>query len=173
MRPFSTRLCHSSAEGLRCVKNSTLHQCDQKSKKPFLRTAHLICLVKSIPRTQKPLKSAPLAKNSTLCNVLLWIVKQFDMLAKKNEGIGFLEHLESLIQDRKVNPEEGSYTSHLFNKGINKIAQKVGEEAVDDFTADVRSTRRLGQLGDRERLPLVEQVGRRTSSSCACRSLSR
>ena len=36
-----------------------------------------------------------------------------------------------IIVDRKNNPSEKSYTSSLFNKGINKIAQKVGEEAVE------------------------------------------
>jgi phosphoribosyl-ATP pyrophosphohydrolase/phosphoribosyl-AMP cyclohydrolase len=43
----------------------------------------------------------------------------------------FLEHLESVIRDRKNNPSAKSYTSELFAKGINKIAQKVGEEAVE------------------------------------------
>ena len=43
----------------------------------------------------------------------------------------FLEKLELVIKDRKENPSAGSYTSSLFAKGINKIAQKVGEEAVE------------------------------------------
>jgi len=43
----------------------------------------------------------------------------------------FLKKLKSIISDRKQNPVEGSYTTSLFNKGINKIAQKVGEEAVE------------------------------------------
>lgn len=43
----------------------------------------------------------------------------------------FLHYLEQVISNRKKNPVEGSYTNHLFNKGINKIAQKVGEEAVE------------------------------------------
>lgn len=46
-------------------------------------------------------------------------------------GFGFLSTLESVIKDRKENPTEGSYTSSLFEKGINKIAQKVGEEAIE------------------------------------------
>jgi phosphoribosyl-ATP pyrophosphohydrolase/phosphoribosyl-AMP cyclohydrolase len=50
---------------------------------------------------------------------------------EKNEGDAFLFHLEKVIQDRKNNPTEKSYTSSLFQKGINKIAQKVGEEAVE------------------------------------------
>jgi len=43
----------------------------------------------------------------------------------------FLMHLEQVIADRKSNPSEASYTSKLFARGINKVAQKVGEEAVE------------------------------------------
>ena len=43
----------------------------------------------------------------------------------------FLPILERTINDRKNNPSDASYTSSLFKKGINKIAQKVGEEAVE------------------------------------------
>lgn len=43
----------------------------------------------------------------------------------------FLFHLEQTIADRKANPSEASYTSKLFARGINKVAQKVGEEAVE------------------------------------------
>jgi phosphoribosyl-AMP cyclohydrolase / phosphoribosyl-ATP pyrophosphohydrolase len=42
-----------------------------------------------------------------------------------------LSSLETIIQDRKANPKKGSYTSTLFDSGMNKIAQKVGEEAVE------------------------------------------
>ena len=42
-----------------------------------------------------------------------------------------LQQLEQVIIDRKNNPTEKSYTASLFAKGINKIAQKVGEEAVE------------------------------------------
>lgn len=50
---------------------------------------------------------------------------------EKNEYADFLQQLEQIISDRKNNPSEKSYTSSLFEKGINKIAQKVGEEAVE------------------------------------------
>ena len=43
----------------------------------------------------------------------------------------FLDHLERTIQDRRDNPSEGSYTTSLLRRGINKVAQKVGEEAVE------------------------------------------
>ena len=50
---------------------------------------------------------------------------------EKNTGAGFLDKLEAIIHDRKNNPENNSYVSGLFKKGINKIAQKVGEEAIE------------------------------------------
>ena len=48
-----------------------------------------------------------------------------------NESTNFIEKLESVIEDRKINPSDSSYVSSLFKKGTNKIAQKVGEEAVE------------------------------------------
>jgi phosphoribosyl-AMP cyclohydrolase / phosphoribosyl-ATP pyrophosphohydrolase len=51
---------------------------------------------------------------------------------KNNPGqAGWLNHLKAVIRDRKNNPSEKSYTASLFEKGTNKIAQKVGEEAVE------------------------------------------
>jgi len=52
---------------------------------------------------------------------------------EKNEAraVNFLHQLEDIIVQRKNNPQEGSYTTSLFNKGTHKIAQKVGEEAVE------------------------------------------
>jgi phosphoribosyl-AMP cyclohydrolase / phosphoribosyl-ATP pyrophosphohydrolase len=44
---------------------------------------------------------------------------------------GWLNHLKAVIRDRKNNPSGKSYTASLFEKGTNKIAQKVGEEAVE------------------------------------------
>ncbi|HOK52288.1 MAG TPA: phosphoribosyl-ATP diphosphatase, partial [Bacteroidales bacterium] len=43
----------------------------------------------------------------------------------------FLTYLQDLIDSRKKDLPEGSYTTKLFEAGINKIAQKVGEEAVE------------------------------------------
>ena len=50
---------------------------------------------------------------------------------EKNSSPDFLVTLEKIIQDRKNNPTDASYTASLFKKGINKVAQKVGEEAVE------------------------------------------
>ncbi|HEV8593869.1 MAG TPA: bifunctional phosphoribosyl-AMP cyclohydrolase/phosphoribosyl-ATP diphosphatase HisIE [Pyrinomonadaceae bacterium] len=48
-----------------------------------------------------------------------------------NVNTDFLFELEKVIEARKTNPTETSYTSKLFEKGLNKIAQKVGEEAIE------------------------------------------
>lgn len=50
---------------------------------------------------------------------------------ENNEQFGFLNVLGNIISERKKNPSKSSYTSSLFDLGINKIAQKVGEEAVE------------------------------------------
>ena len=50
---------------------------------------------------------------------------------EKIPATDFLFYLEQVIHDRREFPQEGSYTNHLFSRGINKIAQKVGEEAVE------------------------------------------
>ncbi len=47
-----------------------------------------------------------------------------------NDG-NFLHQLEKIIESRKQTKQQNSYVNSLFQKGINKIAQKVGEEAVE------------------------------------------
>ncbi|RCL66679.1 MAG: bifunctional phosphoribosyl-AMP cyclohydrolase/phosphoribosyl-ATP diphosphatase HisIE [Cryomorphaceae bacterium] len=48
-----------------------------------------------------------------------------------NKSENFIDILEGVIENRKNNLDESSYVSNLFRKGTNKIAQKVGEEAVE------------------------------------------
>jgi phosphoribosyl-AMP cyclohydrolase / phosphoribosyl-ATP pyrophosphohydrolase len=48
-----------------------------------------------------------------------------------NQSENFLNELQQLIIERKTAPVASSYTSSLFQKGINKVAQKVGEEATE------------------------------------------
>ena len=47
------------------------------------------------------------------------------------ESEGFIRELESVIKDRHEKMPEGSYTTSLFREGVNRMAQKVGEEAVE------------------------------------------
>ena len=53
----------------------------------------------------------------------------------------FLGELQSFIDRRKEEMPEGSYTTSLFNKGINKIAQKVGEEALETVIEATNGTK--------------------------------
>lgn len=52
----------------------------------------------------------------------------------------FILELENIIKDRYDNPQEGSYVNKLRNKGLNKIAQKVGEEGVETVIAALNET---------------------------------
>ena len=50
---------------------------------------------------------------------------------KEETAKGFLYELEKVIEERIAGGSENSYTSRLFKQGVNKVAQKVGEEAVE------------------------------------------
>lgn len=54
---------------------------------------------------------------------------------KKTNTYHILEDLYNVIMDRKKNPKEGSYTNYLFDKGIDKILKKCGEEAAEIIIA--------------------------------------
>ena len=57
------------------------------------------------------------------------------------ETEGFIRYLQSVIRGRHAEMPEGSYTSKLFTRGVNKIAQKVGEEAVETVIEAVAKNR--------------------------------
>lgn len=61
-----------------------------------------------------------------------------------------LDQLEAIIRDRRRRPAAGSYTNELFDAGREKIAQKVGEEAVELLIAALRQSRddQLDELAD-------------------------
>jgi phosphoribosyl-ATP pyrophosphohydrolase/phosphoribosyl-AMP cyclohydrolase len=50
---------------------------------------------------------------------------------EETTGFGVVSRLEAVISDRINNPSEKSYVSDLVSRGINKVAQKVGEEGVE------------------------------------------
>lgn len=50
---------------------------------------------------------------------------------KETNPLKVFEDVFAVIQDRKAHPKEGSYTNYLFDKGIDKILKKVGEEATE------------------------------------------
>lgn len=79
------------------------------------------------------------------------------------ENEGFIRKLQGVIQQRHRDMPEESYTTYLFNKGTNKIAQKVGEEAVETVieAIDDNKKRYLYEASDLiyHLLVLNEQMG--------------
>lgn len=63
-----------------------------------------------------------------------------------------MEELYSVVMDRKANPVEGSYTNYLLNKGTEKIAKKVGEEAVETAIAAAKKNKNevIAEIADLE-----------------------
>lgn len=76
---------------------------------------------------------------------------------------GFIRHLQAVIQQRHRDMPEGSYTTKLFIKGVKKIAQKVGEEAVESVVeaVDGNRDRFIYEASDMiyHLLVLLEQMG--------------
>ena len=62
----------------------------------------------------------------------------------------FIFELENIINDRYENPVEGSYINKMRKKGLNKIAQKVGEEGVETVIAALAETKEdlIGEASD-------------------------
>ena len=58
-------------------------------------------------------------------------------------NLGFISELQKTIKERELNPKEKSYVSNLFQKGIKKIAQKVGEEAVETIIEAMNKDEKL------------------------------
>lgn len=54
---------------------------------------------------------------------------------KNSGGYGVIDELFAVIEDRRNNPKEGSYTNYLFDKGVDKICKKIGEEAAEIIIA--------------------------------------
>ncbi|NMA67149.1 MAG: phosphoribosyl-ATP diphosphatase [Clostridiaceae bacterium] len=52
-----------------------------------------------------------------------------------------LNEVYKVVVDRKENPKEGSYTNYLFDKGVDKICKKVGEEASEVIIAAKNNSR--------------------------------
>ncbi|MBR4995818.1 MAG: bifunctional phosphoribosyl-AMP cyclohydrolase/phosphoribosyl-ATP diphosphatase HisIE [Alistipes sp.] len=76
---------------------------------------------------------------------------------------GFIRHLQAVVQQRHRDMPEGSYTTKLFIKGVKKIAQKVGEEAVESVVeaVDGNRDRFIYEASDMiyHLLVLMEQMG--------------
>jgi phosphoribosyl-ATP pyrophosphohydrolase/phosphoribosyl-AMP cyclohydrolase len=59
----------------------------------------------------------------------------FDLFQSETRQAFSLDGLVEMLRDRRENPPEGSYTSYLFQKGLDKILKKVGEESTEVIIA--------------------------------------
>ena len=69
----------------------------------------------------------------------------FNEIVKKEyvekDPLKVFDNVYKIIEDRKIHPKEGSYTNYLFNKGLDKILKKVGEEASEVIIASKNSVK--------------------------------
>lgn len=90
--------------------------------------------------------------------------------AGERAGVVFLGELARVIKDRKTNPVDGSYTSYLFEKGVDKIAKKTGEEAVETVIASKNASKEefVGECADLvyHLLVLMEEKGVSLADVC-------
>jgi len=101
----------------------------------------------------------------------------FKQIAGDKDAIGveMLGKLERIVDDRKQNPVEGSYTSYLFERGIDKIAKKAGEEAVEMVIASKNENKEelVGECADLMYHTLVLLRERGVTLSDVCTELKK
>ena len=85
-------------------------------------------------------------------------------------GAEMLGQLQRIVEDRKENPEEGSYTNYLFDKGVDKIAKKASEEPVELIIAAKNGDKEeiVGECADLfyHTLVLLANAGVKLSDVC-------
>ncbi|MFA5948203.1 MAG: bifunctional phosphoribosyl-AMP cyclohydrolase/phosphoribosyl-ATP diphosphatase HisIE [Candidatus Gracilibacteria bacterium] len=67
---------------------------------------------------------------------------KYSCFGNKENNVGFLNELFDLIKDRKEKMPNNSYTTYLFNKGLNEIVKKVGEESIETIIAAKSETKK-------------------------------
>ncbi len=78
------------------------------------------------------------------------ILDMADIKTITQKDFEFLIELEELLYDRKEEMPDGSYTTSMYKKGLDKIAQKVGEEAVETVIAskNKKDKETIGEAAD-------------------------
>ena len=95
----------------------------------------------------------------------------FNPVKEGGAGAEMLGRLQRVVEDRRDRPEEGSYTCYLFEKGVDKIAKKTGEEAVELVIAAKNGDKEeiVGECADLfyHTLVLLANAGVKLSDVCA------
>jgi phosphoribosyl-ATP pyrophosphohydrolase len=63
------------------------------------------------------------------------------LVSLQNLEVEVIQRLYEIIKDRQTHPKAGSYTNQLMDAGVDRLAQKVGEEAVELVIAATRQSR--------------------------------
>jgi len=79
--------------------------------------------------------NGPACHNGTVSCFAESIYQNKDAETKELANYQILKDLEAVIQEREINRPEGAYTTYLFEKGVDKILKKVGEEAAEVIIA--------------------------------------
>lgn len=79
--------------------------------------------------------NGPACHNGTVSCFAESIYQNKDAEIKELANYQILKDLEAVIQEREINRPEGAYTTYLFEKGVDKILKKVGEEAAEVIIA--------------------------------------
>ena len=95
----------------------------------------------------------------------------FNTVKEGGAGAEMLGRLQRVVEDRRDRPAEGSYTCYLFDKGVDKIAKKTGEEAVELVIAAKNGDKEeiVGECADLfyHTLVLLANAGVKLSDVCA------
>ncbi len=110
-----------------CDGDTLLIKVDQKGA--ACHTGHFSCFYRKLDSAS--INVSPDDENTDTKNI-----PSADVVKNENKDLSNeLNELYNVILDRKVNPKEGSYTNYLFEKGLDKILKKVGEEASEVIIA--------------------------------------
>jgi phosphoribosyl-ATP pyrophosphohydrolase/phosphoribosyl-AMP cyclohydrolase len=88
-------------------------------------SGHYLELVSIVPDCDHDTLLAKVRPKGTVCHT------GADTCFQEKNAVESVEFLEKIIRERIQHPKEGSYTNRLLSGGINKVAQKVGEEAIE------------------------------------------
>ena len=90
-------------------------------------------MIRSLPRWIR--WGLPAIQGNRTCFFKPLMKKEYD----DTNPLHVFQNVYDVITDRKANPKEGSYTNYLFDKGIDKILKKVGEECTEIVIAAKKS----------------------------------
>lgn len=93
---------------------------------------HIISITADCDRDTLLVKVDP---DGPACHLNTTSCFEYPLYINEDEGEWSMQGLMDLIEGRKTNPREGSYTTYLFDKGLDKILKKVGEESTEVIIA--------------------------------------